>query len=283
VPNVSASLSSAEKALLLRKLGVSLETGFNVTYKDTLAPTKFFEPIEGKRVIWKNIKRDTAFRVGPGDIVLDLGCGRCELDVPLAEEVHLVVGLDINVPHLLLAKDNVIPAFNVDNIVLFLGGLATGTHEPHIRFNDACFDAIFCHAGVGKDEVFNVMLEIARILKPGRQWLFAYPRVWFTGDWSPNELEERLLRYAHDQYPNWRQRSEAEFLEAAQRVGFRPEGEKVMLEGSVERPLGTNQAMFGLDSLELFMTREQERRTLWAQYQLNDANLPVACFVLRKK
>jgi SAM-dependent methyltransferase len=276
-------LSSAEKAAILNELGVSLAETFNVTHYLIPTPFKFFEPIEGKRVIWKNIKKDTAFRAGPGDIVLDLGCGRCELDVPLAEEVRLVVGVDINVPHLIMAKDNVIGAFNIANIVLFHGGLATGRYKPHIRFNDACFDAIFCHTGVGKDEVFTVMPEIARILKPGRQWLFAYPRVWFTGDWSPNELEERLLRYAHDQYPDWRQRSEAEFLEAAQRVGFRPEGEKVMLEGSVERPLGTGQDMFGLDSLELFMTREQERRALWAQYQLNDANLPVACFVLRKK
>ena len=66
-------------------------------------------------------------------------------------------------------------------------------------------------------------------------------------------------------------------------AGFQAEGDRVMIEGSVERPLGTGQDMFGLDSLELFMSREKERRALWAEYRLNDANLPVACFVLRRK
>jgi len=267
---------------LLAELGVSVADSFGVTHKDTPAPNRFFEPIEGKREIWGSIGDDTALRVHRDDIVLDLGSGRSELDVPLAEEVRLVVGLDINVPHLLLAKDNVIRDFEVDNVVLFHGGLAGGSHQPEIRFTDGCFDAVFCHLGVGKEEVFLLMPEIARILKPGRQWLFAYPRVWFRGDWQPNELEERVLRYAHEQHPHWRQRSEEEFLEAAASVGFEPDGGKVMIRGSVERPLGTNQAMFDLDSLDLFLSREKERRALWAEYQLNDANLPVACFVLRK-
>jgi SAM-dependent methyltransferase len=274
--------SSETLEAMLAELGVSLADSFGVTHEETPAPNRFFEPIEGKRAIWRSISDDTAFRVQRDDVVLDLGSGRSELDVPLADEVSLVVALDINVPHLLLAKDNVIRDFAVGNVVLFHGGLAGGTHRPQVRFSDGCFDAVFCHLGVGKDEVFVLMPEIARILRPGRQWLFAYPRVWLTGDWQPNELEERVLRYAHDHHPAWRQRSEEEFLDAAASAGFEPDGGKVLIEGSVERPLGTNQAMFGLDSLELFQSREKERRALWAKYQLNDANLPVACFVLRK-
>jgi SAM-dependent methyltransferase len=112
-----------------------------------------------------------------GDWVLDLGCGE-------GRHVHglhviggiNVVGLDLDVPSLVKARDglSMLPKPDADAATAFLVGDAY-----RLPFGDGAFDAVICSEVLEHlVEYKDALAEIRRVLKPGGAFVPTIPRAW---------------------------------------------------------------------------------------------------------
>jgi ubiquinone/menaquinone biosynthesis C-methylase UbiE len=103
---------------------------------------------------------DRLLPMGPGERVLEIGCGQGHLTTRLAERGIDVVGIDAN-PNA--------PQASGSDRVLYM-------HAEDLTFPDAEFDAIVSvHAIEHIPPLEEAAAEMARVLKPGGRALFIYP------------------------------------------------------------------------------------------------------------
>ena len=100
-------------------------------------------------------------RLGPGDVVLELGCGYGRAIGPLAEKARLVVGVDTSLASLALARDELKGRENVRLV---------NADAVHVAFRDGAFDVVACiQNGISAFHVDPraLMAESVRVAKAG--------------------------------------------------------------------------------------------------------------------
>lgn len=118
------------------------------------------------------VHRDIAAQVGPGERVLDLGCGTGALAVLLARRGAEVTGIDISPPMLSQAARRVREEGLDDRVAL----RELGAVDLDTAFPDASFDAVvstLVFSELSADEIEYTLAECRRILRPGGQLLIA--------------------------------------------------------------------------------------------------------------
>ncbi len=106
-------------------------------------------------------------RLGPGDVVLELGCGYGRAIGPLAEKARLVVGVDTSLASLALARDELKGRENVRLV---------NADAVHVAFRDGAFDVVACiQNGISAFHVDPraLMAESVRVAKAGGVALFS--------------------------------------------------------------------------------------------------------------
>jgi len=106
-------------------------------------------------------------RLGPGDVVLELGCGYGRALAPLAARARLVVGVDTSFASLALARDELVP---YDNVSLLQADAV------NLGIRDGAVDVVACiQNGVSAFHVdpAELMAESVRVAKPGGVALFS--------------------------------------------------------------------------------------------------------------
>ncbi len=121
---------------------------------------------------WKKWLLETV-KLGPRDLVLDIGCGTCLLEERMGGSGASVVGMDLTMPMIRLGQAKALP------IVKFL---AVGDAD-RLPFQDSTFDAVVsCYVPkYARPELFSS--EVARVLKPGGRVVmydFAKPKGFFS-------------------------------------------------------------------------------------------------------
>ena len=106
-------------------------------------------------------------RLGPHDVVLDLGCGYGRTMPAFAGSSRLTVGVDNSLASLRLAR-------------LRLGAATSGhllcADARHLGFSTACFDRVVCiQNGISAFHVDRreLVREVVRVLRPGGMALFS--------------------------------------------------------------------------------------------------------------
>ena len=118
------------------------------------------------------VRNDITARLGPGDRVLDLGCGTGALAVELARRGCQVMGVDISPPMLTLAIRRVREADLGEQVEL----QELGAVDLDTAFEDRSFDAVvstLVFSELSDDEIAYTLAECQRILRPGGQLLIA--------------------------------------------------------------------------------------------------------------
>ena len=106
-------------------------------------------------------------RIGPGDAVLELGCGYGRVAVRLAEHARSVVGIDVAEESLSLARTLAGPDTRCEFALM---------DALHMTFGDGSFDVVvciqngICAFGVPRDELLREALRVAR---PGGRLIFS--------------------------------------------------------------------------------------------------------------
>lgn len=111
----------------------------------------------------------------PGDWVLDLGCGegRHVHGVHMVGGVN-VVGLDLDVPSVAKARAGLTTLPEQSGLSAVIVGDAY-----HLPFGDHAFDAVICSEVLEHlADYHRVLVEIARVLKPGGVFAPTVPRAW---------------------------------------------------------------------------------------------------------
>jgi demethylmenaquinone methyltransferase/2-methoxy-6-polyprenyl-1,4-benzoquinol methylase len=120
----------------------------------------------------ERVRSDITERLGPGDRVLDLGCGTGALAVQLAQRGCQVTGVDISPPMLNQATQRVRQAGLVEQVLL----RELGAVDLDTAFGDCSFDAVvstLVFSELSDDEIAYTLAECWRILQPGGQLLIA--------------------------------------------------------------------------------------------------------------
>lgn len=115
---------------------------------------------------------DIAARLGPGDRVLDLGCGTGVLAVLLAKEGCRVTGIDISPPMLDQAGRRARAEGLEEQVTL----RELGAVDLDAAFPDASFDAVvstLVFSELSDDEIAYTLAECHRILQPRGRLLIA--------------------------------------------------------------------------------------------------------------
>jgi len=108
--------------------------------------------------------------LGPGERLLDVGCGWGKLAVPAAAHGAVSFGVDLSAVMLASARNHAAES-------------ATGIHLARsegtaLPFRHGAFDVVWCHAVImhlPKDEARSLVDEIARVLKPGGRAFLHFP------------------------------------------------------------------------------------------------------------
>lgn len=120
----------------------------------------------------EQVRSYIAARLGPGDRVLDLGCGTGALAVQLAQQGCEATGVDISLPMLSQATRRVHRAGLEEQVRLKRMGVV----ELDTVFEDGTFDAVvstLVFSELSRDEIEYTLVEIWRILRPDGQLLVA--------------------------------------------------------------------------------------------------------------
>jgi SAM-dependent methyltransferase len=144
--------------------GLDLYAGIRVeTYGEDLGQTSWVTSRESLEI-------PVLLEIGPASKVLEIGCGSGRYALRVAEQTGCqLVGVDIN-PHGILNANHLARSGNMASLVRF---------EQHdvskaLPFENGTFDAIFsndslCHMPARR----SVLVELARVLKPGGRLLFS--------------------------------------------------------------------------------------------------------------
>jgi SAM-dependent methyltransferase len=100
------------------------------------------------------------FPINSRSLALEIGCGTGASLISLASRYDFVVGIEPNLPTLLLAR-KALAERNIDNVWLIQG------YGQHLPFADACFDYVTAQNVL--EHVFEldvVIADIARVLRP---------------------------------------------------------------------------------------------------------------------
>lgn len=111
----------------------------------------------------------------PGQWVLDLGCGegRHVHGVHVLNGVN-VVGMDLDLPSLVKARDGLSMLPDSDGATVFMMGDAY-----RLPFRDGAFDAVICSEVLEHLHQYpKALAEIMRVLKPGGDFVPTVPRAW---------------------------------------------------------------------------------------------------------
>jgi ubiquinone/menaquinone biosynthesis C-methylase UbiE len=121
---------------------------------------------------WEQVHLDIAARLGPGDRVLDLGCGTGALAALLAHRGVQVTAVDISPPMLSAAARRLREEDLADRVAL----QDLGAVELDAAFEEASFDAVvstLVFSELGEDEIEYTLVSCHRILRPGGHLLVA--------------------------------------------------------------------------------------------------------------
>jgi ubiquinone/menaquinone biosynthesis C-methylase UbiE len=124
-------------------------------------------------------------RIGPGQRVLDLGCGTGALAVRAARRGGIVKGIDINPEMLAIARQRVKDEHLEGRVELAEQGIAELDQE-----DGQSYDAVtsgLCFSELSEDELAYTLDQVARVLKPGGLLLVA-------DEVRPRHLITRALR-----------------------------------------------------------------------------------------
>ncbi|MBN2491485.1 MAG: class I SAM-dependent methyltransferase [Planctomycetes bacterium] len=106
-------------------------------------------------------------RIGPGDVVLDLGCGVGRIGKEVAPRAGKWVGVDVSANMVALARERMHGLPNVEVRVVSGADLAP--------IPTASIDKIYCHAvfiHMDKEDFYSYLVEARRVLKPGGLFYF---------------------------------------------------------------------------------------------------------------
>ncbi len=108
--------------------------------------------------------------LGPGDVVLDVGCANAAHTVKAARQVKRVIGMDRDVTQLALAAATV-RGHALDNVHLFAWDLTRAFPFPASTFDAVLFLDVIEHL----EPRLDVLREIRRVLKPTGRLLVSAP------------------------------------------------------------------------------------------------------------
>lgn len=153
--------------------------------------------------------------LGPGDVVLDVGCANAAHTVKAARQVKRVIGMDYDVAQLALAAATV-RRCRADNIHLFAWDLTRA-----FPFSDATFDAVlFLDVIEHLEPRLEVLQEIRRVLKPDGRLLVSAP----NRDTSWRRRLRQAGRFAFSDPDHKVEYTREEFLAELRAGGFVPHG-----------------------------------------------------------
>jgi SAM-dependent methyltransferase len=153
------------------------------------------------------------FRLEPGDLVLDLGCGegRHAITAYLTEPVH-VVGVDLSLDDLGTASTRFTEFQDASDGTRALN-LVCGSGLV-LPFRDGTFDKVICAEVLEHIPDYQSMLrEIRRVLKPGGQLAVSVPR--FGPEWVCWQLSDAYHEVPGGHVRIFRQRVLRRAIEAA--------------------------------------------------------------------
>src|SRR5688572_23375648 len=128
------------------------------------------------------IKNRIAAVLGPGDMVLDIGCGTGTLATKCLQKGACVTGLDSSQFMLEEARKNAQAAGLSENLILVRDSVT----QLRKHFADASFDVIVSTMALGefpREYLSYILNDCLRILKPGGRLLIAdevWPEKWFS-------------------------------------------------------------------------------------------------------
>ena len=133
--------------------------------------------------------------------VVEIGGGTCSTGAAFAREANAVISFELEKVHCLYAK-RCKEHFEIDNLGVLMGSIMDIAGHKLYSVKENVADTVVSHQGMFRYTILEMLDGITKLLRPGGEFIFLYPRFWTDPD-QLNPTDTKLLNRALDNNSEW--------------------------------------------------------------------------------